>query len=129
MNPSKYFMLTRQKFPRGNYPIISRNVFQFFTNYIFLFMTHYITNTTLSKSSHNIGGTEAQIILLSQRVLELNRHLQTHKKDYSSLRGLKKILGQRKRLLNYLSKNDLWQYQKMIELIKKTKIIKITQNL
>ena len=82
-------------------------------------MTNYSSNSLLSRSSQNIGSTETQIIFLSQRVLELNRHLKIHKKDYSSLRGLKKILGQRKRLLNYLSNNDLWQYQKMIELIKK----------
>jgi small subunit ribosomal protein S15 len=82
-------------------------------------MTHYLSNSALSKSSNNIGSTEAQIVLLSQRVLELNRHLKTHKKDYSSLRGLKKILGKRKRLLNYLAHNDLWQYKRIIDLIKK----------
>lgn len=84
-------------------------------------MNHYLPNTTLPKSSNNIGGTEAQVILLSQRVLGLNKHLKIHKKDYSSLRGLKKILGQRKRLLNYLFENDLWQYKRMIELIKQMK--------
>ncbi len=67
------------------------------------------------------GKTEVQIALLTSRIEELTEHLKTHKKDHSSRRGLLKIVGQRRRLLNYLSKKDLESYR---ELIKKLRIRK-----
>lgn len=81
-------------------------------------MLYYLTGQKQSRLSQNKGGTEAQIVILSQRVLDLTRHLQKHPRDYASIRGLKKILGQRKRLLGYLNTKDLWKYNQMIQFIK-----------
>ena len=60
------------------------------------------------------GSLEVQIICLSEKVNYLTKHLETNPKDYSSLRGLFKILGQRRRFLAYLQKHDLNKYQELI---------------
>uniref|UniRef100_A0AB39U380 Small ribosomal subunit protein uS15c n=1 Tax=Ophioglossum hongii TaxID=3238578 RepID=A0AB39U380_9MONI len=60
------------------------------------------------------GSVEFQIYNFTSKVLRLTLHLKQHSKDYSSRRGLRKILGKRKRLLAYLAKNDLIRYQNSI---------------
>ncbi|MBN1352193.1 30S ribosomal protein S15 [candidate division KSB1 bacterium] len=60
------------------------------------------------------GKTECQIALLTTRILQLNKHLTTHKKDHHSRRGLLKLVGQRRRLLNYLIKTDINRYREII---------------
>ena len=85
-------------------------------------MLYYLTGQKHSRLSKNQGGTEAQIVILSERVLELTRHLKQHPRDYASIRGLKKILGQRRRLLKYLSKYDLAQYNQMIQFMKEINV-------
>nr|YP_009974258.1 ribosomal protein S15 [Ptisana novoguineensis]QNH94144.1 ribosomal protein S15 [Ptisana novoguineensis] len=60
------------------------------------------------------GSVEFQIYHLTNRVIELTSHLKQHFKDYSSQRGLWKMLGKRKRLLVYLSKNDINCYENLI---------------
>jgi small subunit ribosomal protein S15 len=62
----------------------------------------------------NPGSTESQIFLLTQKVVCLSSHLKNHHKDYSSQRGLKKILGKRKRLLTYLYNQDSIRYDHLI---------------
>lgn len=57
------------------------------------------------------GSIESQIFCLTNRVVKLTYHFKTHSKDYSSQRGLWKILGKRKRLLIYLFKRNLSSYQ------------------
>jgi small subunit ribosomal protein S15 len=57
------------------------------------------------------GSIESQIVRLTNRVVKLTYHFKTHGKDYSSQRGLWKILGKRKRLLIYLFKTNLSSYQ------------------
>ena len=61
------------------------------------------------------GSPEAQIALLSNRIGYLTEHFQTHKKDHHSRRGLLKLVGQRRKLLNYLKKSDLKRYQQIIK--------------
>lgn len=61
------------------------------------------------------GSAQVQIALLSQRIEELNKHFAQHKKDHSSRRGLLKMVGQRRKLLNYLRTRDQTHYQKLIE--------------
>lgn len=61
------------------------------------------------------GSSEVQIALLSNRINYLTEHFQTHKKDHHSRRGLLKLVGQRRKLLNYLKKNDLNKYQQIIK--------------
>ena len=61
------------------------------------------------------GSPEVQIALLSNRIAYLTEHFQTHKKDHHSRRGLLKLVGQRRKLLNYLKKSDLKRYQQIIK--------------
>ncbi|MFO7785307.1 MAG: 30S ribosomal protein S15 [Thermodesulfobacteriota bacterium] len=61
------------------------------------------------------GSPEVQIALLSNRITSLNDHFKTHKKDHHSRRGLLKLVGQRRRLLNYLKKVDVGRYQNIIK--------------
>ncbi|MDY0291448.1 MAG: 30S ribosomal protein S15 [Desulfuromonadaceae bacterium] len=60
------------------------------------------------------GSPEVQIALLSSRITELTDHFRTHKKDHHSRRGLLKIVGQRRRLLDYLKKKDVERYRNLI---------------
>lgn len=61
------------------------------------------------------GSPEVQIALLSQRIDDLTAHLKEHKHDHHSRRGLLLIVGQRRRLLGYLSKLDIERYRSLIE--------------
>jgi len=60
------------------------------------------------------GSAEVQIALLTTRINELNEHLQTHKKDHSSRRGLLKMVSKRNSLLKYLTREDRTRYQQVI---------------
>lgn len=60
------------------------------------------------------GSTEVQVALLTERVKSLTEHLRTHKHDYHSRRGLLKLVGRRKRLLQYLQRNDVERYRALI---------------
>jgi small subunit ribosomal protein S15 len=60
------------------------------------------------------GSPEVQIALLSSRIRYLTDHFKVHKKDHHSRRGLLKLVGQRRRLLNYLKRKDVEKYQKVI---------------
>jgi small subunit ribosomal protein S15 len=61
------------------------------------------------------GSPEVQIALLSARIQYLTEHFKTHKKDHHSRRGLLKLVGQRRRLLEYLKNKDVSRYRKIIE--------------
>ncbi|ADQ04441.1 ribosomal protein S15 [Caldicellulosiruptor owensensis OL] len=61
------------------------------------------------------GSPEVQIALLTERINRLNEHLQIHKKDFHSRRGLLKMVGQRRKLLNYLKEYDINRYRALIE--------------
>jgi len=61
------------------------------------------------------GKTEVQIALITRRIVELTEHLKEHKKDHHSRRGLLKLVGQRRRLLNYLAKKDIVRYRSLIQ--------------
>jgi small subunit ribosomal protein S15 len=60
------------------------------------------------------GSPEVQVAIFTERIRELTRHLQTHKKDHHSRRGLLLLVGKRRRLLNYLSRNDVERYRALI---------------
>ncbi len=60
------------------------------------------------------GSPEVQIALLTARINHLTDHLKDHKKDHHSRRGLFKMIGQRRGLLNYLAKNDIEKYRELI---------------
>ena len=61
------------------------------------------------------GSTQVQVALLSERITELTDHLKEHKKDFDSRSGLLKLVGRRRRLLNYLASTDEETYQKLIK--------------
>ncbi len=63
------------------------------------------------------GKTEVQIALLTARIQSISEHLQTHKKDHHSRRGLLRLVGKRRRLLDYLIKNDIERYRDIIKLL------------
>ncbi|TLM96241.1 MAG: 30S ribosomal protein S15 [Actinobacteria bacterium] len=60
------------------------------------------------------GSAEVQIALLTQRIRDLTEHLKIHSKDHHTRRGLLKLVGQRRRLLNYVKKNDIEGYRALI---------------
>jgi small subunit ribosomal protein S15 len=63
----------------------------------------------------NTGSIEGQIALLTERINSISQHLRTNKKDFSTNRGLMMMVGKRKRLLTYLSKQNLQGYRQLIE--------------
>lgn len=64
---------------------------------------------------NDTGSPEVQIAMLTYRINHLNEHLKVNKKDHHSRRGLLKMVGQRRGLLNYLSKKDIERYRALIE--------------
>lgn len=75
--------------------------------------------TTLIKDfatkAGDTGSPEVQVAILSERITSLTEHLKAHKKDFASRRGLLMMVGQRRRLLDYLKRSDENRYQSIIE--------------
>jgi small subunit ribosomal protein S15 len=71
--------------------------------------------TRFGKSENDTGATEVQIALLTRRINHLTEHLREHKHDHHSRRGLLMLVGQRRRLLNYLGRKDLDRYRSLIQ--------------
>ena len=61
------------------------------------------------------GSVEVQVAMLTEKINRLTEHLKANKKDYSSARGLMKMVGQRKQLLAYLMKNDVNRYRELVK--------------
>ncbi len=70
---------------------------------------------TFGGSEKNTGSIEAQVATLTERINHISTHLKTNKKDFSSQRGLMVMVGQRKRLLQYMSRTNLTGYRALIE--------------
>ena len=68
-----------------------------------------------AKHEGDTGSPEVQIAILTNRINHLSGHLKIHKKDHHSRRGLYKMIGQRRSLLNYLMKRDVERYRSLIE--------------
>jgi len=66
------------------------------------------------KDAQDTGSTSVQVALLTKRIQELSEHLQIHKKDHHSRRGLLMMVGKRKRLLTYLERTDYDAYKELI---------------
>ena len=67
------------------------------------------------RDEKDTGSSEVQIALLTERINELTEHLKVHKKDNHSRRGLFKMIGKRRNLLNYLAKKDLPRYREIVK--------------
>lgn len=70
---------------------------------------------TYGRTPEDTGSPEVQIALLTARITDLTEHLKVHKKDHHSRRGLLKMVGQRRGLLDYLKKSDINRYRAIIE--------------
>jgi small subunit ribosomal protein S15 len=70
--------------------------------------------TKYGGSEENSGSTEAQIAIFTARINDLTDHLKENKKDHATRRGLLKMVGKRRRLLNYLKKKDIEAYRELI---------------
>ena len=68
-----------------------------------------------ARGNGDTGSPEVQVALLTHRINHLTEHTKTHKHDHHSRRGLLLLVGQRRRLLNYLSKTDITRYRALIE--------------
>ena len=66
------------------------------------------------ENEQDTGNTRVQVALLTQRINDLTSHLREHRKDHHSRRGLLMLVGQRRRLLNYMQRNDLEGYRSLI---------------
>lgn len=66
-------------------------------------------------SETDTGSPEVQIAILTKRISDLTEHLKAHKNDHHSRRGLLKMVGRRRNLLNYLMKNDITRYRAVVE--------------
>ena len=66
-------------------------------------------------SENDTGSPEVQIAILTKRINDLTEHLKVHKKDHPSRRGLLKMVGHRRNLLNYLAKKDINRYRAIVE--------------
>ncbi|GIV61303.1 MAG: 30S ribosomal protein S15 [Rhodothermaceae bacterium] len=70
---------------------------------------------TYGKNEKDTGTAEVQIAIFTHRINELTEHLKQHPKDHSTRRGLLKLVGKRRRLLNYLMDRDITRYRRIIE--------------
>lgn len=70
------------------------------------------------RDEKDTGSSEVQVALLTERINELTEHLKVHKKDNHSRRGLFKMVGTRRSLLNYLAKKDVQRYRDIVEKLK-----------
>ena len=70
---------------------------------------------TYKRDENDTGSPEVQIALLTERISELTEHLKIHKKDNHSRRGLLKMVGKRRNLLNYLAKKDINRYREIAQ--------------
>ncbi len=70
--------------------------------------------TEYRRSETDTGSPEVQVAVLTRRIQELTEHLKTHAKDHHSRRGLLQMVGKRRRLLDYLKKEDIERYRALI---------------
>ena len=70
---------------------------------------------TYKREENDTGSSEVQIALLTERISELTEHLKTHKNDNHSRRGLLKMIGKRRNLLNYLADKDINRYREIVK--------------
>nr|YP_009767319.1 ribosomal protein S15 [Diptychandra aurantiaca]QIS97937.1 ribosomal protein S15 [Diptychandra aurantiaca] len=77
----------------------------------------FLSVISQEKKEENPGSIEFQVLNFTNKIRRLTSHLELHRKDYLSQRGLRKILGKRQRLLSYLSKKNRIRYKKLINLL------------
>lgn len=78
------------------------------------FKTNIFQKNSLTQNATDTGSAESQVALFTSRINEINSHLKIHKKDSASRLGLVKLVGKRKKLLEYLQENDIQRYRNLI---------------
>jgi small subunit ribosomal protein S15 len=68
-----------------------------------------------ARGDADTGSPEVQVAVLSERIANLTEHLKAHKKDFHSRRGLLMMVGQRRRLLDYLKRKEVGRYERLVE--------------
>ena len=68
-----------------------------------------------AKAESDTGSPEVQVAILSERIRNLTEHMKVHKKDFHSRRGLLMMVGQRRRLLDYLKRKEVGRYEQLVE--------------
>ena len=68
-----------------------------------------------ARSEADTGSPEVQVAVLSERIVNLTEHMKVHKKDFHSRRGLLMMVGQRRRLLDYLKRKEVGRYERIVE--------------
>lgn len=68
-----------------------------------------------AQKKDDTGSPEVQVAILSERITNLTEHLKTHKKDFHSRRGLLMMVGQRRRLLDYVKKKEVKRYEELVK--------------
>ncbi len=68
-----------------------------------------------ARSEADTGSPEVQVAVLSERIVNLTEHMKVHKKDFHSRRGLLMMVGQRRRLLDYLKRTEVGRYERIVE--------------
>ncbi len=71
--------------------------------------------TDFGRGENDTGSPEVQVALLTERIRYLQEHLEVHKKDHHTRRGLLMLVGQRRRMVDYLRRNDQQRYQTLIQ--------------
>ena len=71
--------------------------------------------STYQNKDGDTGSTEVQVALLTERIKQLTNHMAANRHDFHTQRGLLKLVGRRRRLLNYLSREDVGRYNKLIK--------------
>jgi small subunit ribosomal protein S15 len=71
--------------------------------------------TSYRAKENDTGSTEVQVALITERITQLTGHMAAHRKDFHTQRGLIKLVGQRRRLLAYLSREDVGRYNTLIK--------------
>ena len=67
------------------------------------------------KNAQDTGNSKVQVAILSERIKELTEHMKSHQKDFHTRRGLLMLVGKRRRLLSYITKNDINEYRELIK--------------
>lgn len=82
--------------------------------FLFMVKNSFISIISQEEKEENRGSVEFQVLSFTNKIRRLTSHLELHRKDYLSQRGLRKILGKRQRLLSYLSKKNRVRYKNLI---------------
>lgn len=114
----KIIVLSMQKKNEYNYYYWSIKIYnnkgQWGERFHFMVKKSFISVISHEEKEENRGSAAFQILNLTNRIRKLSSHLELHRKDYLSQRGLRKILGKRQRMLSYLSKKNTIRYKELI---------------